>query len=256
MSNDAIEGRLLSLGAITIEEMDAVKLMNRVDTKFVTDIGRMSRVLDRAGNCGYRVLEVGGERIQKYDSVYYDTAGLEMYLMHHNGRLTRRKVRTRSYLDSDLNFLEIKKKDNHGRTRKKRMRIDSPCDWGEDAAAFVSKHTPYDVSGLTESLRTSFRRITLVNGGRSERLTIDMDLSFENRRTGRRAGLGDGVIIELKQDGLCHSDMADILLSERIHPLRVSKYCIGCALTDPEIKKNRFLEKIRKLEKITASKLI
>jgi len=44
--------------------------------------------------------------------------------------------------------------------------------------------------------------------------------------------------------------MTGIMLSQRLHPLKISKYCIGTALTTPGIKKNRFKAKIRKIEKI------
>ena len=77
-----------------------------------------------------------------------------------------------------------------------------------------------------------------------------MNLRFKNVRTGREANLGDGVIIELKQDGRAESQMKRILLDCRVKPLRISKYCIGTTLTDPGAKANRFKEKIRKIQKI------
>ena len=44
--------------------------------------------------------------------------------------------------------------------------------------------------------------------------------------------------------------MIGIMQQLRIKPLKVSKYCIGTALTTPEVKKNRFKAKIRMIEKI------
>jgi len=38
-----------------------------------------------------------------------------------------------------------------------------------------------------------------------------------------------------------------------VKPLKISKYCIGSALTTPDIKRNRFKAKIRKIEKLLKS---
>ena len=49
--------------------------------------------------------------------------------------------------------------------------------------------------------------------------------------------------------------MKGLLLRRRIHPLRVSKYCLAVTLTDPSAKANRFKLKIRTLEKTINDKL-
>jgi hypothetical protein len=56
-------------------------------------------------------------------------------------------------------------------------------------------------------------------------------------------------IIEIKQDGNIRSSMKDILRQMRITPLKVSKYCLGTALTVEAIKKNRMKQKLRDIEK-------
>ena len=250
---------LAGFAPISLSEMDSIKLMNRVDSKFVTDVASLLRVLRRARDAGYMALEEDGERLHGYDTLYYDTPDRDMYLAHHNGSLTRQKVRVRTYLSSSDTFLEIKNKDNHGRTRKKRTAVPRQAfsRITDDASAkeYLLKKCRYDVTTLSPALGTAFRRITLVNPAKTERLTIDTSLSFSNPRTGRQVSLGDGVIIELKQDSLAASQMLEILLSERIHPLRVSKYCIGSALTDPSLKQNRFKLKLRLIEKTTGNKL-
>ena len=105
--------------SIGLDEMDGIRLMNRVDTKFVTTDAMLEEILLRAES-EYRVLEIDGIRMSAYDTLYYDTADLEMYMAHHNRRLRRYKVRTRTYLNSGESFLEIKRKNNRGRTKKKR----------------------------------------------------------------------------------------------------------------------------------------
>ena len=77
-----------------------------------------------------------------------------------------------------------------------------------------------------------------------------MDVRFRNFRTGMEAGLGNAVIIELKQDGRAGSRMREILLRHRILPCRISKYCAGITMTTPGIRAGRFKEKVRLIEKI------
>ena len=77
-----------------------------------------------------------------------------------------------------------------------------------------------------------------------------MHLVWENVVTGERISFPNLVIVELKRDGNVPSYMATIMRNERIKPLKISKYCIGTALTNPDIKKNRFNDKIRKIRKL------
>ena len=248
-----------TLPSVSLEELDSVKLLNRIDSKFVTDETTLVKLLGDAKSAGYRALKVSGDRIVPYTTVYYDTEGLKMYLDHHNKRLVRQKVRTRIYENSGDAFLEIKRKDNHGRTRKKRTPIaaDELMDFTGDGAAcdYLARHSDYTAGMLSPVLSTSFSRITLVNSTMTERLTIDTAVKFRNLRTGRDASLKDAVIIELKQDGRFASQMKGILLEHRVKPLRVSKYCIAETLTDPSAKKNRFKEKVHGIEKIINDKL-
>lgn len=256
----AFDGALEKLPPITLDEMDSIKLMNRTDSKFLTDEPMLLRILDRAAAAGYRALSVEGLKISRYNSVYYDTAALKMFYDHHNCHLVRQKVRTRVYVESGQTFLEVKRKNNHGRTKKKRMEIapQELMDFGSDAAAcdFLAAKSWFTQPELAPVLSTAFRRITLVNPAKTERLTIDTDLYFENFRTGHKASLGSAVIIELKQDGRAASQMKNILLDLRVKPIRVSKYCVAVTLTSPDTKTNRFKEKIRKIEKTIGNKLV
>jgi len=248
---------LSSMPPITLEEMDAIRLMNRVDTKYLTGQTTLESVLEDVARDGFFVFEIAGHRICKYDSLYYDTPGYGMYLDHHNRRLTRQKVRTRMYNDTQEAYLEIKLKNNRGRTRKKRIGI--ACEFYEGFAAspessvFIEKYSSLGIERLSPSVVTSFRRITLVDSSRRERITIDTDVQFTNKRNGNVSGLGNAVIIEIKQDGLSRSRMREILLEHRVKPFRISKYCMGVAMTEPMVKRNRFLGKIRTIIKINKS---
>jgi Uncharacterized protein conserved in bacteria len=244
---------------VSLKEMDAVRLMNRVDTKYITDEATLAGVLRDAAAAGYRVLVAGGARISPYSSVYFDTPGLRMFSDHHNQRLRRQKVRTRAYVNSGEAFLEIKRKNNHGRTKKKRTGIPMAelPDFRADEAAcrYLAEHSDFGAAQLRPVLETVFRRITLVNPDRTERITIDTGLYFKNFRTGLETSLGDAVIIELKQSGHAASVMKSILLDHRVKTARVSKYCIAVTLTDPSARAGRFKEKVRLLEKTIHHKI-
>lgn len=250
---------LLQFPPVTLAEMDSVKLLNRIDTKYLTGEAVLLGILEDAASAGYRVLVTDGSRISPYDSVYFDTPSLGMFLDHHNRRLDRQKVRTRSYVNSGETFLEIKRKNNKGRTKKKRMRIPlsefGDFRFDKEAAAFLAANSRYTVEELSPVLETVFKRITLVNAAMTERLTIDTCLVFKNFRTGIEASLKDAVIIELKQDGRAASRMKGILLERRVKPVRVSKYCIAVTLTEPEVKSGRFKVKVRRIEKTINKKI-
>ena len=255
----AFAGPLEAFAPISLEEMDAVRLMNRVDTKYLTDNRTLLAVLGDAAAAGYRVLAPDGARISPYDSIYFDTPELRMFSDHHNQRLRRQKVRTRAYVNSGDAFLEIKRKNNRGRTKKKRTAITMAelPDFRADAAAcrYLSEWSDFDAEEISPTLETLFQRITLVNPALTERITIDTDLRFRNFRTGLETNLGDAVVIELKQDGRAASPMKGILLDHRVKLARISKYCIAVTLTDPSARSNRFKEKVRLIEKTINRKI-
>ncbi len=255
----SLQEPLTALAPISLDEMDAIKLMNRVDSKYLTDEAHLVEILRDAARSGYRVLETEGEKISPYDSVYYDTAALKMFSDHHNRRLKRQKVRTRSYVNSGLTFLEIKRKNNKGRTSKKRIVIPLAelLDFSADPQAcdYLAQKSWFTADELSPVLETLFSRITLVNPALTERLTIDTCLQFRNFRTGKEASLRDAVIIELKQDGRAESQMRGILLNHRVKQARISKYCVAVTLTDPAARSGRFKQKVRAIEKIIRHKI-
>jgi hypothetical protein len=107
---------------ITLEQMSDIRLMNRTDTKFVTTRSRLEQLLMLAKD-DYYVQEIDGERIAPYYTLYFDTEDHAMYTAHESGHTNRQKLRIRSYVNSGLNFLEVKTKNNHGRTKKKRIEV-------------------------------------------------------------------------------------------------------------------------------------
>ncbi len=232
---------------IYLEEMQGIKLMNRVDTKYVANRNQLAEILEMA-KVDYRIQVVNDSPVNTYDSVYFDTDEVDMYIKHHNQKLRRQKIRTRRYVESELNFLEIKNKTNTGRTKKIRVAINehdfSSFISNQDAKRFIDTEAQYNSSDLLPQLQSSFSRITLVNNEKTERLTIDTNLIFNNIQTGSSAELPHLMVIELKQDGVCSSKMKSLLQDLRIKPVRISKYCVGMVMTNPTLKSNRFKNKI------------
>ena len=261
--NDILNG----MTPISLDEMSAVKLMNRVDTKYVADDLTVERLFSLIKD-DYFVQEIDGKRVAAYDSVYYDTADNHMYIIHQDKKLKRDKLRVRNYVDTGTFFCEVKHKNNHGRTKKKRIEVGEKVfeelKSDEKVREFVEKELPSssprartvaNCCGLPAppSWRPgspSFERITVVNKGKTERITVDFNVRFHNFDNGNDGGIAPLVVMELKRDGRCESVFQKTLFELRVKPLSISKYCIGRALTDKTLKQNRFKKKIIKLEKL------
>ena len=244
-----------SFAPISLDEMSSIRLMNRIDTKYLASEDQLKQLLLMAQG-EYMVQSINGVRQSEYSTQYLDDRFNTMYLNHHNGRLTRQKVRIRTYVDTGDYFFEIKLKNNHGRTKKKRIHLTGADTYVQDGAAqFLEEHAMLSIplSDLNPKVANHFKRITLVNNAKTERLTIDRAISFHNNETGLDKSMDRLVVIEVKRDGNTYSPIQDLLREVRIFPSGFSKYCIGMALTTPGIKRNLFNDRIRKIEKITST---
>ena len=72
-----LEEILSTFDPITLAEMSSVKLMNRTDTKFVTTLPMLMRLLDMAQD-DYYAQEIGGQRNMLYDTTYFDTRAISI----------------------------------------------------------------------------------------------------------------------------------------------------------------------------------
>lgn len=239
---------------IGLDDMKAVRLMNRVDQKYMAGADQLEELLARIAE-GYYVQHIEGNPLAPYRTLYFDTADLAMYTMHHNKKLNRQKLRVRTYRSTDTTFFEIKNKDNKKKTRKVRIPVDVQLFDRvlevPEVAQFVGESTPYPVASLHPCLENRFERITLVDKGMTERVTIDRGITFHNRATGRDADISRLLVIEVKHEvGAPMSDIERALHDLHVLPRRMSKYCIGTALTDPAAKYNRFKPKLLYIDKI------
>lgn len=233
--------------------MRDIRLMNRIDTKFVTTLPVLTKLLDMAQE-EYWAQEIDGERNMKYDTTYFDTNRFDMFYVHQSGHTNRQKLRFRTYVSSNLQFMEVKTKNNHGRTKKKRMKVTDMNLDEQEKLAFIQEHLKYERADLIPAIRNNFDRITLVNKAKTERLTIDSNLQFFNLVSGVNKHMGDLVIVELKRDGLCYSPVLEMLRQLRVFPHGFSKYCMGSALTNDGLRVNRFKPKLIDVEKILLNK--
>ena len=229
--------------------MDKVRLLNRVDTKFVFHQSKLPQLLDSMRN-NYRCLDIDNNQLFTYKSHYLDGENLPFYLAHHNGKLNRVKVRFRNYADAGNTFLEVKFKTNKGRTIKQRMPSEEfRYPLSEDALRFLAEVSGIETK-LSPALLNSFRRITLVDDDELERVTFDTNLQYTlNENVVSLHGI---VVAEVKQEYLNrHSNVMRKLKDLGIYPTSFSKYCMGIALLRPDIKHNGFKPGLLTIENLS-----
>ncbi len=234
---------------ITLSEMDNVTLLNRMDTKYVFEVEKLPSFLEKIKD-GYRVLEANPLRYTNYDSLYYDTPDFKLYFTHHRGKSGRYKIRFRSYNDTKLFFLEIKHKNNKGRTDKSRKRKEEiEQTLSPDSIEYIKRKSSVDATQLEPKLQVEFSRLTFVNNEENERATIDFNLRF--RRNGTQVSLPGIVVAEIKQSKFSVKSGAIAALRElKVREENMSKYCVGASLVYPHLKQNNFKEKIHKINKL------
>jgi hypothetical protein len=245
-----VTGKLLSrFEEINLAEMEQVKFLNRFDSKYCLHTNQLQTILKEICN-DYFVLKIDGTRLQSYRSTYFDTPENLFYLSHHNGIAGRMKIRKREYVNSDICFTEIKIKSNKGKTNKIRISTHSIAPEITSAEIhFISCATKQIFENLEVKSMNSFNRITLVSKTFDERCTIDINIAFSDND--KSLLLENLVVIELKQGTRnMKSILAGVLKKNGIYKLGFSKYCMGRALTEKQLKKNKFKEKILKITKL------
>lgn len=242
---------------IGLAEMEGVRLLNRTDTKFMLPLSSLFYLLDQLRD-SYRILTIEGNRLNEYETLYFDTPDLQCYHDHQTGRLNRYKIRQRRYVASNLLFTEVKHKTNKGRTVKRRFQnsLSGPLTTAgvdgsrldEESQQFVSQQVPLNCSALHPMLWVGYQRITLVNRSFSERLTLDLNLMFQNNS--RQQRFSSMVIAEVKQDARHPSTFLDLMKQNGYRRGAISKYCLGMISLYQPIRHNRFKPKLIRLQKI------
>ncbi len=249
-SAESLNAALGRFRPITVAEMEHASLQDRQEAKYLLTAEQAWDLISHLPD-SYQVFEVDGKRVQTYSTTYYDSPHFNLYLEHHNGKKPRYKVRTRSYVGSDLNFLEVKEKKNTGRTVKHRLQTDGLLTrLGADIRGFLTDSLPCDPSQFQPVLVNDYRRITLVSSTDPERITLDIDLTFTCGESG--VTLPRIVVAELKRSSAhLHTPAYDYLTTMRVKPKGFSKYCIGISLLYGNLVKcNNFHMTLRLLSKM------
>ena len=243
-----IEKSLNQFKTISLEDINSVSLMNRIDVKFAFSKSKLIQILSELSSF-YHVLTINNIQIQEYSSLYYDTIDRLFFLQHHNNRVNRHKIRFRKYVDSGLTFLEIKLKNNKGKTIKNRMRVnDIPMLLSSDQKEYIKESIGKELV-LTPQHWINFRRITFVNKSYTERLTIDLDLNFSNNSI--HGSFENVIIAEIKKERSSQSSKFTYIAKKyHILPTKLSKYCMSTIDLNPSVKHNRFKKKVLLINKI------
>ena len=267
------------LAATTLAELNsAAGLLTRVDRKYLVPASCAQELVDGLAPHA-RALTIDGRRRFSYASTYFDTPALEAFMLTARKRRRRFKVRTRTYLDTGLCFLEVKTRGARGTTVKRRMGYhpDDASRLTGSGRAFVAAclastgvagpAAARDVAAvLRPVLATTYERTTLHLPRAEARATIDTALTWRRLTPGvrtRTAGVAgapqalrpahltaaiDGgepvavaglAVVETKNPAT--PSPADRALWDAGHrPARISKYATGMALLHPELPANRW----------------
>ena len=242
-----IDDLLSMFSTFELEELNSLNLMDRYDDKTYFHRSKLPGLMDSLKDVA-DVLSIDGITTFEYESMYLDTPEMDLYFRHHNKRKNRFKMRYRKYVDSDLNFFEIKHKNLRGLMSKIRIETDKLSE--DSLKDYVSENTPYHMDDLRESLKVTYYRSTLMNRERTESLTIDQQLSFENHDAKTKA-YKNLVILELKQKSFnSNSAFRQVLKKANIRMAPISKYCLGISVLNPDLKSNAFRKQQREVQKI------
>lgn len=252
-----IVNTLTQFNATTLGNLDVIKLLKRYDTKFVFCRDKLIPVLEFL-SAHYVVLEINNRRYFKYESLYYDTDDYFFYRQHHNKKYDRYKIRCRKYIDSDQCYFEVKHKNNKNKTIKSRLLLNNSnvfTGLTAESKLFARNSVFLNNGNIIDQIKpklgVNFERITFANHSYKERFTIDINLSFTNKNLLQRK-VDNLVIAELKSEKhSINSQLLQYLKGMKIYPSKFSKYCIGMALTEKDIKCNRFKKNLIKLNKLS-----
>lgn len=243
-----LKSLLHSFDKISLKEMGRVSLMNRTESKYCFHHNLLPTILEEL-KFSYSVLLINAKSQSNYKTLYYDTDDFSMYQRHHSGKLNRHKVRHRFYVDSKTAFLEVKFKNNKGRSIKQRIKKNELSQsWLEEDQHFLAAHSPYTPDSLLPAVWVNYSRITLVHKLRNERLTIDLNLNF--KKGDYEKDLKNMVIAEIKQEKDQASDFSELMKKLYIRKGSMSKYCLALIYTTKQVKSNNFKAKLIQLEKI------
>ena len=237
--------------SISLEAMnEKAAMQTRVDRKYIVDAETAAKVLSTL-DADASVMEIKGQRDFAYDTF---------------------KIRTRSYLDSKLTFLEVKTDGEQDMTVKKRIpytfenRDTLTAEGHEYITAALGDILAGPVHKLEAVLTTGYRRTTVFlpqseKTPVASRMTVDTNLTwtpmsenilmagvnyrnFHGNLVGTTYGLPNAVIIETKS-GVEPSVADQHLWDAGITPAKISKFATGMAALNPQLASNKWEETLK-----------
>jgi len=227
---------LATFPVIDLSSLTGIAQEQRRDRKYILTESEVSSFLAGLPRTSM-ALRIDGECEFGYESMYFDTGDLMCFGLAAKSRRRRFKVRTRHYLVTDEQWLEVKTRGPRGMTVKDRTQFDGFLDleWVAMALALRGiENVP--VENFVPTADVKYTRATLVLPDFS-RVTIDWDLRWHSYETTRDVpGL---VIAETKTSGGA-GDADRWLWNNGIRPCHISKYATGMALLFPNLPTNRW----------------
>lgn len=246
----SIEEILKGFEPVELDALGDLRYMNRIDTKYLFSVSKLPELL-LSIRSEYKALEIEKIRKFSYKTVYFDTPELHFYNQHVTGKLNRSKVRIRTYESNGLTFLEVKQKSNKGRTSKSRLEKE-PGDMNhiEQSRLFLNELISSNTEKLKAVINTGFTRITLVNFEKSERITIDYNLVWNNLK-GETVNMPFLAIAEIKSEkSTSQSPFFSQLKKQGVRSTGFSKYAMGMAIVNGAPKQNNLKPKLLLIKKI------
>lgn len=213
---------------------------NRVDRKYVLPVEALEELLLYCQPY-YQILEIKSIRSFSYQTDYYDTAMLTTYHLHHNGRGNRFKIRERSYINTGLHYVEVKKRNHKGATEKVRLEGSGV----REAGTMIQAETGLSSKELIHTLRSRYTRISLLHKTENEKVTIDLDLSFSHQE--KNLLLPHILMVEIKTPSRNESQLVSYMKRNGFRQGSLSKYCLGLIGLNPDLKHNRFKKSFTKI---------
>ena len=251
------------LTTTTLAELNsAAGLLTRVDRKYLVPLKSAQGLVDGLAPHA-QVLAIDERRRFSYASTYFDTPELDAFMLTARKRRRRFKVRTRTYLDSGLCFLEVKTNGSRESTVKDRFKYD-PDDADRvtpDGRLFIierlvesSTCSPDEASTIAEALvpvmDSTYSRTTLHLPHDEARATFDTELTWDlfgpdGKRLERGVSVGHLNVVETKNPSTA-SPTDRLLWNQGHRPTRISKYATGMALLYANLPTNRWNRTIKR----------
>jgi hypothetical protein len=233
---------------VQFEEYGAMDFERSSESKFILSAKKLIKVLDEIKS-QYFILEIKEKRLFRHTNEYFDTVDFQLYLGHHNGNGTRYLIKNNQVEGIKRRSFKIKSESNKGEVSKLKHKSKPDEPWANIINELIQQNTPYKADSLKKIFKNQFYRFVLIHKNLGEKIVIDLDLELST--IDDKLKLPYLAIVELKQTKF--SLNSDFVLSLRKHNVQktsINKYCIGVALLNKDVKKNKFKSKLLAISKI------